>query len=224
MNPKPLGDIKALVLLLLATFGATLGLASCAQIQAGAQKATAQLVVTAPEWRVGERWRHAWTAGAERGTKTSEVLGAREVGGVQYHVLRVENADRYYTLDMRWAAIVAESRVTARAVPPQPWFMWPLEVGKSWQYRGVYEDMDRKEPVQESYTVLRVEQVEVPAGTFWAFKLVREGGLTGSDQYWYAPDVRWYVKWVGRRGKDEFQEVLEEYVPARPTGLAAPSH
>lgn len=221
MDPKAQRDIKAVAIFFLATLGAVPWLASCAPVQVSAQKATARLVATAPEWRVGDRWRHAWTAGTERGVKTSEVAAIREVGGDQYYVLRVEDVNRYYTPDLRWAANVADSRVAARAVPPQPWFMWPLEAGRRWQHRGVYEDPGRKEPMLESYTVLGVEQVEVPAGTFQAFKLVREGGLTGSDQYWYAPDVRWYVKWVGRRGKDEFQEVLEEFRPAAQTALPA---
>ena len=61
---------------------------------------------------------------------------------------------------------------------------------------------------------ISVAPIAVPAGTFQAFKIVREVESVVVDQYWYAPDVRWYVKWVGRRGKDEFQEVLQEYTQA----------
>jgi len=32
-----------------------------------------------------------------------------------------------------------------------------------------------------------------------------------SDQYWYAPDVGFYVKWIGRRGESQFEEQLREY-------------
>jgi hypothetical protein len=128
----------------------------------------------------------------------------------------MEPVDVYFTADLHWAwaASVAESRVTARAVPPLPWFKWPLQVGKRWQYQGTLEDQKRKESVRDSYKVLGVESVAVPAGTFQAFQIVREVESVVVDQYWYAPDVRWYVKWVGRRGKEEFQEVLQEYTLA----------
>ena len=65
--------------------------------------------------------------------------------------------------------------------------------------------------MRDSYRVVGVESVAVPAGTFRAFKIVREVDSAVVDEYWYAPNVRWYVKWVGRRGKDEFEEVLQEY-------------
>jgi hypothetical protein len=179
------------------------------------------LVATVPEWRVGDRWRHAWTAGTETGVKASEVLSVREIGGVRFYVLRVDGVDRYYTLDLHWAANVMESRVAARAQPPQPWFMWPLEVGRRWEYRGTYEDQERKNQLSEVYRVLGVERVEVPAGTFRALKLERQGATGDSDEYWYAPEVRWYVKWLGRRGPDQFQEVLQEFLAG--TGEAPPA-
>ena len=203
--------------LLWAAFGVILGLASCAPAPVPPRP-----VAAPPEWRIGDRWRHAWTAGAEAGTKTSEVLEVRELGGVRYYVLRIDSVHRYYTLDLHWAANIVELRVAARAVPPQPWFMWPLEVGRRWEYQGRYEDQERQEQVRESYTVLGVEQVQVPAGTFWAFKVGREGAGGSSDQYWYAPDIGWYVKWVGRRGNDQFQEVLVEFVRGSRSAPAPP--
>ena len=48
--------------------------------------------------------------------------------------------------------------------------------------------------------VVAAEAVAVPAGRFNAWKIVRETERRDSDQYWYAPDVRFYVKWIGRRG------------------------
>lgn len=193
--------------------GVALLFASCASVQTQDGTAVAQWSAPRPTWHAGDRWVHAWTSGTEKGIKTSEVRGLREVRGVQYQVVRMEPLDVYFTADLHWAwaASVAESRVTARAVPPLPWFTWPLEVGRRWGYQGILEDQQRKESVRDSYKVLGVESVSVPAGTFQAFKIVREVDSAVVDQYWYAPNVRWYVKWVGRRGKDEFEEVLQEY-------------
>ena len=195
--------------LFIASFGAILLLASCASAPPSTEKPRTQLSAAVPEWHVGDRWCYAWMSGTDKGVKTSEVVGIREAAGVRYYILRVGTIDRYYTLNLGWAANVANNRVAARIIPPQPWFMWPLEVGKKWEYNGVFEGQDRKDPVRESYSVLAMERVEVPAGTYQAFKLVREGGTMGSDQYWYSPEVRWYVKWIGRRGTEEFQEVLQ---------------
>ena len=209
--------------LCLAVLGAGLLVTSCASVQSRDTQLLRQSDSARPAWRVGDRWLHAWTSGANKGVKTSECIGVREVGGVSYNVLRVETAQMYYTFDLRWAASIVESRVVARATPPQPWFNWPLEVGKRWQYQGVYETQERKDQIRDSYRVVAVNSVTVPAGTFRAFEIVRETDSGVVDQYWYAPDVRWYVKWIGRRGTDEFQEVLQEYAPAPQAGAAAPS-
>ncbi len=193
---------------------ALLLVSSCATISLQDGTSLPKASVERPSWTAGDRWLYAWTAGTAKGVKKSEVLGVRDVGGVQYNVLQVETANpyhMYYTADLHWAANIVESRVVARATPPQPWFNWPLEAGKRWQYQGVYEDRERKDPMRESYRVVGVESVEVPAGTFRAVKIVREMDSVVLDEYWYAADVRWYVKWVGRRGADEFQEVLQEY-------------
>jgi len=215
---KQPGHRRGLAFLLLALLGAILTLASCA-----GQQAPPQLTATGPVWRVGDRWHHTWTAGAERGKKTAEVLSVRQVGGVPFYVLRVDTVTRYYTLNLHWAATLVESRVAARAQPPQPLFAWPLEVGKRWEYQGIYEDQERREQLTESYAVLGTEQIEVPAGTFWTLKLSRQGVAGSLDQYWYSPDVRWYVKWLGRRGDEEFQEILEDFAAGTDVGPPAPS-
>ncbi len=222
MNIEPDLRISALRLI----FGGILILliaASCTPIQPSNGMTPKQSGIARPLWNVGDRWIHAWTVGTDKGTKTSEVVGLREVAGSQYYVLRVDTLDRYYTLDLHWGAVIVDSKVAARAVPPQPWFNWPLEVGRRWDYQGVYEDKDHKDQIRETYRVVSVELVEVPAGMFHAFKLVREVDSSIVDQYWYAPDVHWYVKWLGHRGKEEFQELLQEYVIAPRTASRVPS-
>jgi hypothetical protein len=213
MSARQESKHNVLRILHMAACGVMFLLPACASVRSSETKTPTQVGVARPEWRVGDRWVHSWTAGTDNGAKTSEVVELREVGGVQYYVLRVGTVDHYYTLDLHWAAGVVESKVAARATPPQPRFNWPLEVGKRWDYQGVFEEKDRKDRMRETYRVVGVEQVAVPAGTFRAFKLVREVDGSIVDQYWYAPDVRWYVKWLGRRGSDEFQEVLQEYAP-----------
>jgi hypothetical protein len=209
----------------LAAAGVALLLTACSSVRVQESQDVVRDGAARPVWRAGERWIYAWTAGTEKGVKTSEVRGVREVKGVPYQVMRMEPIDVYFTVDLHWAwaASVSESRVTARAVPPLPWFTWPLQVGKRWEYQGVLEEQQRKESLRASYKVVGVEKIEVPAGTFQAVKVVREVNGSVVDEYWYAPDSRWYVKWVGRRGKDQFQEVLQEHVPAPQTVAPPPS-
>ncbi len=208
---------QSLAPFLLAAFAVSLLLVACASVQGPGMQPAAEAGIVRPVWHAGDRWVYSWTTGTEGGIKTSDVIGVQEVGGVRYYILRVDNVDRFYTLDLHWAAGVVDSKVVARAAPPEPWFNWPLAVGRRWEYQGMFEERNRKDPMHETYKVVGGEEVQVPAGTFQAYKLVREVNSIVVDQYWYAPEVRWYVKWVGRRGKDEFQEVLQQYAPAPQT-------
>ena len=168
-----------------------------------------------PEWRRGDRWIYEWTSGDDRGTRTAEVLEPRTVNGVEYYVVEVGvTSQQYYTKDLHYAASVQASRVLARAVPPQPWFRWPLTTGAQWEYRGTYEESQGAKARHDAFSVVGLEPVTVPAGTFRAFKVVRKSDGPDSDQYWYAPDVRWYIRWIGRRGDVEFDEQLKIYEPA----------
>jgi len=199
-------------------------LISCAAGQPGGPP-TGRESASRPEWRAGDRWVYSWTAGDQRGSKVVDVAQLRDVGGARYYVVSTAMLQHYYTLDLQWAWAVnpADSKVIARAVPAQPHFVWPLEVGKSWGHRGVFEDQASRETLNETYRVVAFEQVEIPAGSFRAFRILRDAGSQGSDEYWYAPEVHWYVKWIGRRGKAEFQELLQEYAPTPGGGTSAPS-
>jgi len=100
-------------------------------------------------------------------------------------------------------------------VPPLPWFMWPLSAEQHWEHQGTFEDASGRRNFVDRFSVIGLEQIDVPAGRFQAMKVVREGERRDSDEYWYSPDVRWYVRWLGRRGDVTFEERLKEYVLGR---------
>jgi hypothetical protein len=165
-----------------------------------------------PEWRRGDRWVYDWTSGAERGTRTVEVKELAVLNGVDYYVVEISpTTQQYYTKDLHFAASVQASRVLARMVPPQPWFVWPLKIGAHWEFQGVFEEQQGSKKENDRFVVVGLEEVTVPGGTFRAFKVQRQTDRPDADQYWYAPDVRWYVRWIGRRGTVEFEEVLRAY-------------
>lgn len=179
-------------------------------------------VESPPTWVPGDRWIYRWTSGAERSTRTVEMLEIREINGVPYFVVKNADAHHYWTPELHWAGTVRAAKVEARMVPPAPWFVWPLEVGRRWTHHGTYEDASGTREATEIFVVEGMETVEVPAGRFKAIKIVREGTPEQTDQYWYAPEVRSYVRWTGRRGTFQFDEQLIEYRPAPRTGLGAP--
>lgn len=100
-------------------------------------------------------------------------------------------------------------------VPPEPWFMWPLAPDQHWEHHGTFEDPSGRRPVADRFYVAGLEQIDVPAGRFQTMKVVRQGDGGDSDEYWYSADVRWYVRWLGRRGAVTFEERLKEHQPGR---------
>ena len=175
---------------------------------------SAARVDSPPEWRPGDRWVYEWTSGADTGTKSMEVIESTDINNVRYYIVRVGDVSHYYTVDLHWAGSARASTVEARMVPPEPWFAWPLEVGRQWSHRGTFEERDSRTQHNDTFQVVAAESVRVSAGQFHALQVVREMDQQLSDQYWYAPEVRWYVRWISRRGKIQFEERLREYHPA----------
>jgi len=170
-----------------------------------------------PEWHPGDRWVYRIN-GSDKETRTIEVESTRSVSGQPYYyVIKASDTDllNYWTLDLGWAAVVSsDSRVVARVDPPVPWFVWPLDVGRQWTHQGRYEDRNGRHDANSRFMVTAREIVDVPAGRFETLKVVREGESVNSDQYWYAPEVRTYVKWIVKRGDQRIEEELVGYKPA----------
>jgi hypothetical protein len=180
---------------------------------ASSQPAGAPLTTgSPPEWRVGDRWVYGWTLGTEIGTKTVEVVELRKWNEVMYYLVRVGDLIHLYTPELQWAGTMRDERVESRMTPPLPWFSWPLVKDRRWTHQGTYEQAGApKQPVMDRFSVTESEPVDVPAGRFRVLKVSRETGRGDLDEYWYAPDVGFYVKWVGRRGEQRFEEQLREY-------------
>jgi hypothetical protein len=206
--------ILGLGVVLLALAGCAAGASAPTQAGAKPEPPPAAAPLPAPAWQVGDRWVYDWTSGKESGTKTIEVIEVREVRGVRYNVVRLDDSEHYYTTALHWAFAVREGKVEARMVPPQPWFVWPLAPGSRWVHRGQFEYREGVVTLDDRFTVVGPEPVEVPAGRYQAVKLVRETNRQESDEYWYTPDVRWYVRWLQRRGDTRIEALLREYRPA----------
>jgi hypothetical protein len=176
-----------------------------------------------PEWRPGDRWVYGWTSGSDAGTKTVEVIEIREINTVKFYLVQVGDLQHFYTREIQWAGTMREQKIESRMSPPEPWFVWPLEKGQRWTHHATYEDGKGKSEVTDRFAVVATEVVEVPAGRFNALRVVRETDRRDIDEYWYAPEVRFYVKWIGRRGDAQFEEQLREYRQAPRLDPGSPS-
>ena len=163
-----------------------------------------------PDWRTGDRWTYGVLIGTEQGTKTVEVVGVPD-SNAPFYVLRIDQLEHFYTTQLQWVAHARERKIESRINPPLPWFTWPLEPGRRWTYRGTLQDATASVQRDDTFLVIGSEVVEVPAGRFNSLKVLHESDWGDRDEYWYAPDVRSYVKWIWQRGTSRSEQQLREY-------------
>jgi len=82
-------------------------------------------------------------------------------------------------------------------------------------HQGTFEERKRQDKLQRPLPGRRRRSVEVPAGRFETFKVVRETDGRDFDEYWYAPAVRWHVLWKGRRANVEFESACSPTIRRR---------
>ena len=89
---------------------------------------------------------------------------------------------------------------------------FPLSVGKKWTH--YYTNTVGRNVAQRTAwaEVKAYEQVTVPAGTFWAYRIERVNQRAGVPQpayetYWYSPEVKFFVKYFSREFGWEYELV-----------------
>jgi hypothetical protein len=190
----------------------------------GAETALAQKPsAERPSYDVGARW--LLNDGAYDLVRTT-----RDV----YFFSAGPNRQIQLTRDLGIYRMLKDGNVEWQVDPPPP-IKWPLEVGK-WgiTYNAVLRIREYPSglPVQLTWEVKAYESVQVPAGTYQAFRIVylasyvgdplrRGGGIPGRQSWtlvsWYAPEARQIVKseTSGLRGVD-FQLVAGDSVASTP--------
>lgn len=145
-----------------------------------------------------------------------------------YHgkpVMRFSNGTTSTVIDKEsgnWIADLRDGEELKGASPHIGIFSWPLFVGKSWTARFAYEDHVNRmifNNVVAYWTVEAYENVQVPAGTFKAFRLQSSPGQTDATAttLWYSPDMKITVKVIFERlsnhylGTGRFVTELMEY-------------
>jgi hypothetical protein len=152
-----------------------------------------------PEWQVGYDWQYSWKDHSGSGTLTKEIIREESFAGVPSFVLKRGTSEDFYTKDvLGLLGTMSDGRITVKRSAPFQALLWPLEVGKEWSNSYTMERPGEKssESFENRVVVTKQEPVKVPAGTFDAFKIEIYNARTGAllNEYWYAPEVKWFVK------------------------------
>lgn len=97
--------------------------------------------------------------------------------------------------ELRWVETWWGGQLSRSADPHDGSFVWPLEVGKQWVAQYTYTDhlQTKQFEVVVAWEVETYESVTVPAGTFWAYRVVGVSPVY-REVFWYAPRVGFFVK------------------------------
>ena len=155
--------------------------------------------IDAPEWKVGYRWTFNQTRMGQSSTEFREIVGEDTYRGRPIFVIKVSpDAENLYDKDSVLLALRENGKIVSESVSREPFYPWPLQPGK--ESTGIFglKDVNGKISfkLERSWVVIGFEQIHVPAGTFKAIKLETFEGWTGAmlGEYWYAPEVKWFVK------------------------------
>ncbi|GAB4390913.1 MAG: hypothetical protein Kow0025_26180 [Thermodesulfovibrionales bacterium] len=183
---------------------------------AGYQGATAER----PQLVKGDKWEYS------RLGRTASYEFVEEKEG-QLVFEKVEDGTKtteYYTPDLNLVKELDETGGVLEEVKPyKGGLSFPLWVGKKWSYKFSTTKREAKgspgmlTEIESNVKVVGYEQVTVPAGTFWAFKVEearRKAGkkmaLLGKQRtIWYSPEVKRAVK--TEEEDEEFNRELTRY-------------
>ena len=152
-----------------------------------------------PEWKVGYWWEYSRERPGRSGTRTYEMVREDTFEGVPCYVMERGRRERFYTINtLGEVARTRDGELESKRTPPYQLLSWPLEVGKEWRNAYLREKPQEGSSRKFDYrlVVAKIEQVNVPAGTFEAFKIERYDFFSGDlrGEGWYSPKVKWWVR------------------------------
>jgi len=165
-----------------------------------------------PTWAAGDFWTYRGRRPTGPYTITRKVLREGLFEKRPAYEIEAGDAHYWYTRQLGYLARTNGGRTTRLATPPEDW-QWPLQVGKSWSATVTWTDHGEKERefvLTSVWTVEGYETVKTPAGTFKAFKVSRREIESGaSEEFWYSPAVKGWVKLRGTHTADgDYEEEL----------------
>jgi hypothetical protein len=200
-----------LAVLLLIMVAVAIALPGC---ESGGVSRTVQ-VAERPTWAPGDSWTYRGRRPSGPYTITRKVLREGLFQDQPAYEIEAGSAHYWYTRELGYLARTTGDRTTRLATPPEDW-QWPLQVGKTWSATVTWTERGEKEEefvLTSVWAVESYEDVKTPAGTFKAFKVSRREIESGaSEEFWYSPDVKGWVKIRGTKTADgDFEEELTAF-------------
>lgn len=168
--------------------------------------------VRAPNWQVGDRWRYNDGYGLRVESIEGDLVTMQRLDDPTQWMVR-----RGFLREMSQSATMLR-QVTFRSVPADAG-MW-LSKSRPLVFTREYTSNRRTLVHNTSWVVEGEERITVPAGSFNTTIIVMRTrnaatGWTGFERWWYAPEVRNYVRMEYRYGKQPIgSRVLVSFEPA----------
>ncbi|MCB0474789.1 MAG: hypothetical protein KDC69_03890 [Flavobacteriaceae bacterium] len=160
------------------------------------------------DYKTGEKWVWKWS---------------RSVDGT----VRAEGEDLQEVVEYRgelgfWNGVDTTliSKTLEKDPGSTPFRDWPLAVGKKWKYVSEWENNEgTKGKTSQDVEVVSFEELQVAAGKFMAYRIEYKGLVTNSrgfkgemsDTWWYAPELKTYIKHVNKDGFGIYTNELTNY-------------
>jgi len=154
-------------------------------------------------FKVGNQWDYEAEYFGKTRKRTHKVLGTYNIDGVECYIMETKEdgvpiQQNYYHVDdkgvVNYIRLLSRINKKVKFDPPQMILSFPLQVNKNWVWNGQF---NRGNKGTFKFNVAALEDVEVPAGSFKALKVVMKGSLdtihAGKAEtemtQWYARDV-----------------------------------
>src|SRR5215470_13223702 len=148
-----------------------------------------------PVWKAGDEWAFRNESPTAKGTYVWTVDREESVGGVPNYVIKTGTRELFLRkADIAMTQETVDGKAVLLNTPPRLRYVWPLEVGKTWE-QSVHEErpVDRQTMDRDDTTMVEAEEtITVPAGTFKTLRIVYRNRRTGNIRYeeWYSPQLR----------------------------------
>ena len=175
-----------------------------------------------PKLSKGDRWDYE-----RRGKVVSYELTEENIGQLVFQLQWDDGSKETegYTPDLNFfKKIDYKGEIAETVTPYRGSFSFPLWVGKKWSYSWQTSKTKQAASLSQMWDshvkVAAYEQVKVPAGTFWAFKIEEVRSNRGAKHpkayhvtTWYSPNVKLPVK--VEEDEDAYNRNLIKYMPAK---------
>lgn len=155
--------------------------------------------VPRPEWKVGDRWTYAETNHGRKRVVTKEVGRDEKFRGIDVFVVKTEDGESLYTKNgLGFVATRKNGKIALEADIIYPFVFWPLEPDKETRMRFTVWNAAANSSTLYRHVKVAAgnETIHVSAGDFDTIKIEsyeRSGGGLRAE-YWYSPEVKWFVK------------------------------